>query len=387
MILRAVSLPVFWFSVALLAYTFVGYRWLIGFLAKIRPLPGSRAPERGTFDVCVILVVHNEENRIADRIENLLAADYPPEKLRVLLVSDGSTDQTVSRAEACQSPRVRLLIHGERSGKAACLNAAFALADSELVVFADARQRFAPDTIRRLAAHFSDPKIGAVSGALEIDGARSGIGSAVDAYWRFEKTIRVAEARFDSCIGCTGAVYAIRRALFSPIAPDTILDDVVIPMSIAVAGYRVLHDPAALAFDPQPLEPASERVRKRRTLAGNFQCLFRHPAWLVPWRNRLWWQLLSHKYLRLCAPAFLLLAFTANAALLAEPLYRLIFGLQCLFYFCAALGLLQSRFRSRILSLPGGFVFLNWSIVRAFWLYCSRGAAHRWEPAPPAKSS
>ena len=369
----------FWLCALALLYTFAGYGLHIAMLARwwpkhARPAPAAAAPE-----VCVVLVAHNEETRIVARLENLLAADYPPGKLRVLVVSDGSTDATVPRIEAIRDPRIAVLARPERGGKAACLNAALAQCDADIIVLADARQRFAADTIARLAAHFADPAVGAVSGALEIEQAGSSTGAGVDAYWRYEKRLRAAESRLDSCIGCTGAVYAIRRALFTPLPADTILDDVVIPMQIAVRGHRVLFDTEARAFDPQTLEPTAERIRKRRTLAGNYQMLFRHPGWLLPWRDRLWWQLLAHKYLRILAPAFLLGVFAANIALLTHPLYRVTFAGQCVFYILAALGSAFPQLKARAFSLPAGFVFLNLTSVRALLHYLTSPDLHRWE--------
>ena len=373
------ALLVFWISGGALAYTFVGYGALMKLRARGRTLhrPAPATPP----DVCAVVVAHNEETRIAARLENLLAADYPPEKLRVLLVSDGSTDGTAARAQALDPARVSVFALQTRSGKAAGLNAALAHATSEIVVFTDARQRFAPDAIARLAAHFADPRIGAVSGALEIDAAGSAAGAGVDAYWRYEKSLRAAESLVDSCIGCTGAIYAIRRVLFTPIPADTLLDDVVIPMQIAARGARVIHDPAALAFDPQTLEPASEQRRKQRTLAGNFQMLFRHPAWLLPWRHRLWWQLLSHKYLRLAAPLFLLTAFAANLALATLPFYQATLAVQVLFYTAAALGLRPGGRHLRVLALPAGFVFLNGMTLRGLLHYLTRRNDTGWKQA------
>ncbi len=382
------ALLAFWISAGALAYTFAGYGILMTLLTRrgtgsVRPASppaGSPAPPP---DVCVVVIAHNEEARIAARLENLLAADYPPDKLCVLLVSDGSTDATVARAAAVDPARVTVLDQPTRAGKAGGLNAALACCTSEIVVFTDTRQHFAPEVIARLAAHFTDPHIGAVSGALEINPAHSATGAGVDAYWRYEKFLRAAESRFDSCIGCTGAIYAARRALFTPIPADTVLDDVVIPMRLAVAGHRVIHDPAARAFDPQPLEPATEKLRKRRTLAGNFQMLFRHPGWLLPWRNRLWWQLLSHKYLRLCAPVFLIVLLATSVLLAAHPFYRTALGLQLAFYLAAALGLLFPALRGKIFALPAGFVFLNASVIRAFLHYLVVADPHRWTSRQP----
>lgn len=350
----------FWSSFAALAYTYLGYPLLIGVLAKIAPRPFAKALPAQPPSVTVLLVAFNEEARILPRVENLLAANYPASQLEVLVVTDGSTDGTVERLRSLANPRVRVLARTERSGKSACLNAAIPTARGEIVVLCDARQRFAPHTIPELVANFSDPTLGAVSGALEIDPAATGVGGGVDLYWKLEKFIRVSEGRFSSTIGATGAVYALRRELFQPIPDDTLLDDVVIPMQIAVNhGRRVSFDPAAPAYDPQTTDPASEKRRKLRTLAGNFQMLAQHPGWLLPWRTGLWWQLLSHKYSRIVAPVFMVTMLTSNAALAGETFYRLVLFAHLAFYALAALGLALPRLKWKPISVPAGFVFLN----------------------------
>ena len=306
----------FWASLAALFYTFLGYPLLIGALAKAFGRPVQKAPPATSPSVTVVLVAFNEEARILPRVENLLAANYPADQLEVLVVTDGSTDSTVAKLRSLANPRVRVLAREQRSGKSACLNAAIPQARGEIVVLCDARQRFAPHTIPELVANFSDPALGAVSGSLEIDPAATGVGGGVDLYWKLKKFIRASEGHFSSTIGATGAVYAIRRELFQPISDDTLLDDVVIPLQIAVHhGKRISFDPTAPAYDPQTTDPAKEKRRKMRTLAGNFQMLAQHPGWLLPWRTGLWWQLLSHKYSRIVAPVFMVTMFASNAAL------------------------------------------------------------------------
>jgi cellulose synthase/poly-beta-1,6-N-acetylglucosamine synthase-like glycosyltransferase len=377
----------FWASLAAVIYTFLGYPLLIYALSRLRPARPRRAAASFTPTVTVVLAAHNETPRIPGRLQNLLAADYPPDKLNVVIVSDGSTDDTVAQIEALRSSRVQCLVEPQRRGKAHALNLAVAAARAEIIVFADVRQTFAPDAVTQLANWFADPAIGAVSGELMIDPAASAVGGGVDVYWRLEKFIRHAESRWDSSVGCTGAIYAIRRGLFVPLAPDTILDDVVIPMRIAGAGFRVAFEPAARAYDPQTLEPGRERVRKRRTLAGNYQMLARQPGWLLPWRHRLCWQLLSHKYLRLAAPVFLALCFLCNALLLpASPYWFLFYG-QAAFYLLALGGLVFHTGKSKLFSLPAGFVFLNWMSLAGLWHYLARHNESVWEvtgqPAPP----
>jgi len=367
----------FWAALLSLAFTHVGYPLLMAALARLRAGSRPQAAPPETPPLSVVLAAFNEEARIVARLQNLLASDWPPDRLEILVVSDGSTDGTVARVKELGDARVRVVDRRERAGKSACVNAGVAEARGELVVFCDARQKFERGTIRQLASNFADPAVGAVSGELLIDPAASAVGGGVDAYWKLERFLRTAEARWHSSIGCTGAVYAIRRALYQTIPDDTLLDDVVIPMHITAAGHRVLYDTSAQAFDSQPLEPAHERGRKQRTLAGNFQMLVRHPGWLLPWRNGRWWQLIAHKYLRLAAPLFMAVLLVAGFLLRdAGIVYSLCWWGQCAFYGLAALGMLLPRVRTPLLSLPAGFVFLHFMVAGGFWNYL-RGAYRR----------
>jgi cellulose synthase/poly-beta-1,6-N-acetylglucosamine synthase-like glycosyltransferase len=322
-----------------------------------------------------VLVARNEGSRIGARLQNLAQSDYAADRLEYLIISDGSTDETVEVVTALDDPRVRLLQHSEQRGKAVGVNAGVAAARGEIIVFADARQTFDPSTIRELSRELLAPGLGAVSGELDIAGSHGGTGAALDVYWKMERRLRKAEAEVDSCIGCTGAVYAIWRNLFTPIPTDTILDDVVIPMQIALRGKRVAFSPRARAFDSQPLDPAMESQRKRRTLAGNFQMLFRYPGWLLPWRNRLWWQLIAHKYLRLLMPILLITLAAANGALLSIPFYRATGVIQVAFYALAA-GAAVSR--ARVCTIPAGFVFLNYNVLRGFGEYLTGRSGRGW---------
>lgn len=380
MLLHDMAVLLFWVSCGLLFYTFLGYGLLISALARRRPaIVSSPLGDSASPLVCVVLVACNEEKRIAERLRNLLGSQYPADKLQVLLVSDGSTDGTVAAARALNDPRVEMIERAERTGKSAGLNLAVSHCTADVLVFTDARQRFAEDAIARLVAHFADPQIGAVSGSLEIAPAASATGAGVDAYWRYEKSLRAAESRWDSCVGCTGAIYALRRDLFAPIPEDTLLDDVIVPMQAAAQGARVIHDPTAVAFDPQTLEPEAEQRRKQRTLAGGFQMLFRYPAWLLPRGHRLWWQLISHKYLRLLAPFFLVGAFAANIPLAGEQLYAPFLAGQIALYFFAAVSRLPGASQWKFCKLPAGFVFLNFQVLRGLRYYLTGAGRQGWQ--------
>ena len=357
---------------ALIVFALAGYPLLMACLARLRPLPVAETGGSPPEGVSVVLCVTNAAARIEARIRNLLACEHPGE-IEILVNCDGSDDGTAAKARSLNEPRVAVLECTERRGKAAGLNAVIPKCRFPLVVLCDARQEFAPDAITRLLSPFADPEVAAVSGLLDISSSEAGGGQGVDLYWRIERKLREWESRFDSVIGCTGAICAVRRDLYEPLPDDTILDDVVIPMRLVATGRRVIYAPEARAFDPQRLEPDLEKKRKLRTLVGNYQMIERYPGWLLPWGNRLWWQLISHKYLRLAVPW--LLVVVAALSLIAPP-GAFIVALkwaQAACYSLAAAGLIFRGAKSKLLAIPAGFVLLQWSAMRALTAFL----AHR----------
>ena len=358
---------VFWACAVLLFFTYAGYALILLALVKLTSRVRGEPPGESACPlVSVILVVRNEQDRIESRLRNLLETS-PPLLVEVWVACDGCTDNTAGVARGVGDERVRILELSEGRGKPAGLNAAAARATGEVLAFCDARQRFAPDAITRLASWFSDASTGAVSGALEVERSTGGAGQGVDAYWRLEKWIRQLESDLDSSVGCTGAIYALRRELYQAIPEDTILDDVVLPMQAAAQGYRIRFDGGAIAWDPQQLSGGKEVRRKIRTLRGNFQMLARFPGWLLPWRHRLWWQVLSHKYLRLAGPFFLIGMLIAAWLLKERPLYAVAWWVQCTMYTLALASFVFPKMRHPLVTVPGGFLFLQWCVVRAGW--------------------
>jgi biofilm PGA synthesis N-glycosyltransferase PgaC len=374
----------------LLFYTFVGYPVLVTLIARYRHKPLNGQPGWQP-RVAVVIVMHNEAARVRSKLATLLDQDYPCDHVRIVVVSDGSTDGTVRCVQefAAENPTMAVTIvdKTERRGKAACLNDAVATGDEPVVVFTDARQMLNLQAVSALVDTLSDPAVAVVSGELEFrrEGMQS-FGDGVDAYWRYEKMIRKAEARLHSVPGATGALYAMRRAAFRPIDPHTILDDVAIPMQACLLGGRVVFDPRALAYDDAAQAPAQERARKVRTLAGNFQLLALMPQLCVPWRNPIFWQYLSHKVLRLLAP-WAMLGLLLFSLLLApsHPVAQVVFGLQLLFY-VTALGALQFNVLSRWkpLRVAAAFVALNAFAVLGLWAWLMQQDLHRWKRAQPA---
>jgi cellulose synthase/poly-beta-1,6-N-acetylglucosamine synthase-like glycosyltransferase len=367
----------------LLLYVQAGYPLLMAGLARLRPRP-LRPQGPDVRALSVVVCARNAGEAMVMRLQNLLASDWQGQ-LEVLVYCDGCSDHTAALAESLEDSRVRVIRGETPLGKALALNVAIPLCRHAHVVLCDVRQRFAPDVLQRLAAPFADPEVAAVSGRLEIAPSVAGGGQGVDLYWRMERKLREWESGYDSVIGCTGAVCAIRRDDFEPLEPGTLLDDVVIPMRLAARGGRIIFEPRALAFDPQTLDPARERVRKLRTLVGNYQMLLRHPEWLLPWRHRLWWQLLSHKYLRLTMP-WLLIGIAVLTLQAPRSGWTLaLAAAQGLAYACALLGLVLPHLRWKPLTVPAGFLLLQWSCLRALlaFLVHRRDLRALW-PATPA---
>jgi cellulose synthase/poly-beta-1,6-N-acetylglucosamine synthase-like glycosyltransferase len=332
----------------------------------------------------VIVVAHNEAQRIERRIENLLSLDYPREKLEIVIASDGSTDETVSRGKYFEAAGVRVLSFDDRRGKAAVLNDVVPSARGEIVVLADARQRFDSGTLRALVADFGDPRVGAVSGELVIRSRANDTGSTIAAgasfYWKYETFIRRHESRANSTVGATGAVYAIRRELFERMPDDTLLDDVLIPMRIISRGYRVIFEPGARAYDLAVASPRQEFVRKVRTIAGTFQ-LFARERWLFnPLRNSVWFETLSHKGLRLLTPLLHVVILIANVGLLSIPAYRWLLAAQVGFYAAAAMAhLLGQRRAVLLMRVPYTMCLLVWATVVGFVYFVTSRQQVTWE--------
>jgi cellulose synthase/poly-beta-1,6-N-acetylglucosamine synthase-like glycosyltransferase len=255
---------------------------------------------------------------------------------------DGSTDGSERIAARFAARGVQVVESVRHQGKAAALNRGVEAARGELVVFCDARQRLDPGAVRALVASFADPSVGAASGELVLlDGSGRIAADGVGLYWRYEKAVRAMESRIHSTVGATGALYAIRRELFAPLPEDTLLDDVLVPMRIVLAGHRTVFEPGARAYDHEA-PPALEFARKVRTLAGNFQLLTFLPELLSPRSNPVFAQFVSHKLGRLLVPHLLVVLLVANL-FLHSGVYLVFLVGQCTWYLLASAGALVAR--------------------------------------------
>jgi len=331
----------FWSSFIYITYVYMGYPLLLVAWRRLARRPVHKRYQEPS--VSLVIAMHNERLHVERRMRNVRELDYPADKLRVIVSLDGPTDGTDTLVRDYAAAGVEVVHSPVRQGKAAALNSAVARAQGELVLFADARQQFERNAVRELAANFADDSVGAVSGELILLDAQAREASdGVGAYWRYEKQVRVLESDIHSVVGATGAIYAIRRDLFRLLPPDTILDDVAIPMRIVLEGKRVIFDPAARAYDVVSETPEVEYRRKTRTLSGNYQLFAQMPELLAPWRNPVCLQLLSHKLGRLLVPYCLVVLLASNLFLL-DGFYLVLFASQVVWYTLAAAGWLASN--------------------------------------------
>ncbi len=374
----------FFISLGVILYTYFGYPVLLMAWKLVAGKPVAKQDILPT--VSVLVSVHNEEPHIERRIENLLEADYPRDRMEILIGCDGCTDGTVRIVERlAETLAIRFRVSPERIGKPAMLNGLAREAGGKIFVFADARQRFAPAAIRELVRCFGDERVGCVSGELVIEERGSGAGRGVGLYWKYEVWLRKMESGIGSMLGATGAIYALRREFFRDAPADVLLDDVYTPMNAIMAGKRSVLEPAARAFDTASASVEKEFNRKVRTLVGNFQIFSLFRSAFNPFRSSIAWQLFSHKLLRLTLSYFLVLFFILSAFLAGRGLpYLLSLVAQVLFYGAACAGFVLERFHAKLrgvfraVYVPYEFCVLNAAAVVALYRYLSGGMDVKW---------
>jgi cellulose synthase/poly-beta-1,6-N-acetylglucosamine synthase-like glycosyltransferase len=330
-----------WSSLGVIFYTYAGYPLLLALIAPRRRTAPPVAIAHPS--VTVIVAAYNEARFIGEKIRTTLASDYPADRLQLIVVSDGSTDETDAIAAVFDDPRLCLLRTGRRGGKAAALNLARPQARGEILVYSDANVLFRPDAIARLVENFADPRCGLVSGRVELQSMDSEEPLGEGAYMRYERFICAKESALHSMIGTDGGMFAVRAALVDDVPAHVILDDFYIAMGVADRGYRLRYEPRAVAFEKVPARVSQEFRRKVRIAAGGFQVLGHMALLRRPWRAPLFVAMfISHKLLRWLSGFALLVAWAANFALLDHSGYGALLLLQ-LGAYGAALGALLAK--------------------------------------------
>jgi cellulose synthase/poly-beta-1,6-N-acetylglucosamine synthase-like glycosyltransferase len=303
---------IFWSALGLVAFSYVGYFLLPSSgTARARrsrrcassraartaapgasPTRGRRSRSSSAFD----------EEAIRQKIENCLALDYPPDRLEIVVGCDGCTDRTAEVARAAGGDRVIVHELSPRSGKPAALSKLVPNAKGDIVVLTDANVMLEPGAVRALVRRFRDPAVGAVVGRLRLyNPTRAEFEESL--YWKYETALKYYEGKHGAVLGANGGLYAIRRILFSPIRPDTIIDDFVIPVRIAVRGWRVPYEPDAVAHEETTEDAGREFGRRARIGAGDWQALARVPALLDPRTGFVFFSFVAHKLLRWMTPS------------------------------------------------------------------------------------
>jgi poly-beta-1,6-N-acetyl-D-glucosamine synthase len=385
---------VFWLSVALIVYVYVGYPVLIALLAHLhKPLEYS-ANYFPT--VTLIFAANNEEKVIARKLENTLSIDYPREKLQILVVDDGSTDRTAEIVNSYNKLGIELVGFLERRGKLAAMNDAIAAARGEIYLFSDADNFYTADSLKAAVKYFQNPSIGAVSGGRNVIG-ESALGEAEGLYWKYEEFIKRQESRFGSCVAVAGDLLAVRQSLFVPSQIGIINDDFYLAMNILRQGYRLIYAPEARSYHPVADTEEGEVERRARMVAGRYQAIF--SSWhMLPLKNpAILWQIISHKYLRPLVPFAMIAAFVANLIsltkvslingpdwlILADPYDRIFLFLQILFYGIALMGT-KVKLRGmlgKLMYLPTFLVNSNMAALRGFYRYVSSNQTVVWKKA------
>jgi len=378
-----VSRTVFFVASGLVGYTYVLFPGLVLLRARLRPRPHLSAPI--TPPVSVIVAARNEARSIPAKLDNLVNLDYPQDRLQVVVAADGCDDDTASAARSRGDGRIRV-VSLPRVGKARALNAAVGVATGEILVFSDANSLYARDALRALVAPFADSDVGAVAGDQRYlaDHAEAAIATGERLYWDLDRAIKRAESRGGNAVSATGAIYAVRRELFSQVPPG-VTDDFATSTAVIARGKRLVFAPEAIAFEPVARSGRDEFARKVRVMTRGLNAVVARHELLDPRRYGFYaLQLLSHKVLRrLMALPLAALALSAAVEARRSRAFRALAAAQGILYGVGTTGLFLRRsggWRSRVVALPAYFCLVNGASLAALWNVLRRREIDRWEP-------
>ncbi len=380
----------FWLAVGVVCYTFVGYGIVLYILVKLKRLIKSPYPisdESASYPTVTLMVAaYNEADVMDAKIANTLELDYPEERLQLIFVTDGSTDDTP--AIVGTHAGIMLLHQPERRGKMAAIKRAMDYVTGTITVFTDGNTFLNPEAIKQLVKHYQNPKVGAVAGEKRIRVDRTADASAAGEgfYWKYESKLKQLDYALYSNVGAAGELFSIRTALYPTVETDTIIDDHMIAMRIAEKGFIIGYEPRAYATETASENTKEELKRKIRIAAGGIQSIFRLPKAANPfYYPLLTFQYISHRVLRWTIVPFLLpLIFILNGFLAAKGLgavYAVLFVMQVLFYGLALIGwLLEGRqVRVKLFFVPYYFCLMNYAVVAGIFRYLKGNQAAAWE--------
>ncbi|WP_316839566.1 glycosyltransferase family 2 protein [Pedobacter gandavensis] len=379
----------FWISIFLIIYTFVGYGFVLYLLLKlkslfIKPFSFQKGQELPT--VSLLVAAYNEAELIEEKIRNTLALNYPKDKIQFIFTTDGSSDSTPDQVR--KYPEITLLHIDAREGKMAAIKRAIPFIKGEITVFTDANTFLNADAILELVKHYQNPKVGAVAGEKRIlvpetaDASSAGEGF----YWKYESLLKKWDYALYSGVGAAGELFSIRTALYQPVESDTIIDDHMIAMRIAENGYIIAYEPNAYAMETASADVKEELKRKIRIAAGGIQSILRLKKSANPFHNPIFtFQYMSHRVLRwTITPFLLILAFILNGIIAFQTgavFYQALFGLQIFFYLLSLIGLYfeNRNIRIKALFIPYYFCVMNYAVIAGIIRYYKKNQSAAWE--------
>ncbi|MDF3078600.1 MAG: glycosyltransferase [Sphingobacteriaceae bacterium] len=382
----------FWLSLFLIVYTFVGYGLVLYILMKLRQAIKGKRPipiaDPETLPTCTLVVAaYNEEDYIVDKIRNTLELNYPKDNLKLLFITDGSSDSTPDII--ARYPEIQLMHSPERRGKIAAVHRATDEVDTEAIVFTDANTFLNKDALINICRHYSDPTVGAVAGEKRVHADEQADASSAGEgfYWKYESKLKQWDSELYSVVGAAGELFSVRKELYQPVSSDAIIDDFMISMLIAKKGYRIIYEPEAYAVETASENVTEELKRKVRIAAGGMQSII----WLADMLNifkygMLSFQYISHRVLRwTITPFLLILAFVLNILIVLNDcdcwIYPVLLAFHVLFYLLAFLGFVleKRKLRVKALFVPYYFCVMNYAVLAGIIRYFRKQQSAAWE--------
>ncbi|MGI8598300.1 MAG: glycosyltransferase family 2 protein [Chitinophagaceae bacterium] len=379
----------FWISLFIIFYTYIGYAIAIYVMGMIKRVSGTGKKHKVFKDyfptLTLLVAAYNEEQHIEDKISNCLELIYPPEKLEILFITDGSTDATPGLLSTY--PQIKLMHTPLRSGKIHAINRAMEEVKTDIVVFTDANTYLNKNALVNLTRHFADEEIGAVAGEKRIIQNKFSDATAGEGfYWKYESRIKKWESDLYSVVGAAGELYSIRRALYEPVPQETVLDDLIISLRIAVKGHRIIYEPNAYAVETSSVNTKEELKRKIRIAAGGIQSVFQLKFLLNPFKYpALSFQYISHRVLRwTITPLLIIISLLLNVIIVlleGDFVYTILLITQIIFYTMALLGwiLAKKETGNKFLFVPFYFCLMNYAMLAGMKRYFSGKQSPAWE--------
>ncbi len=383
---------IFWIGIAIVFYSYIGYGILLYFLVKLKNLFSSPKQYDLNYEPTVSLVIpcFNEADYIEEKIKNSLLLEYPKDKLQLIFISDGSNDDTALRVS--KYPQVLALHEDARNGKAAAMNRAMQFVTGEIVVFCDANTDINPEAIREIVKHYADSEVGAVTGEKRIitKDKENASGAGEGIYWKYESFLKQLDSDFYTIVGAAGELMSYRKSLYKELPKDSLLDDLMQSMQIALDGYRVIYEKNAYAAETASANVGEELKRKIRIAAGAWQSMSRLPKAFNIFSNfKVSFLFISHRVLRwTLAPLSLLVLLLVNFLLMINigGIYTPIMIAQILFYSMALLGwyLANKQIKVKILFVPYYFFIMNLCMYLGLARFMKGKQSANWERAKRA---